>query len=106
MSDFDLDAFLRSVHGKPQEKTVRFDKDKFAKALRASFADNLPGYTRGGQSLLVVYTGELDLVRIAKGIAVASTQPAALFTLASDELQRGQTGILLKPLKTGQTVVL
>jgi FRG domain len=106
MSEFDLDAFLKSVHGRPRPTTVRFDKEKFSRLLKAPFTERLLGYTRPGRSVLLVYSGSLDLVRIARGIAVASTQPARVFTLTSDALRRGEAGVLLKPLTTGHTVVL
>jgi hypothetical protein len=42
MSDFELDAFLRSVHGGPQDKQVRFDRKAFHKALKAFIRGRMP----------------------------------------------------------------
>ena len=106
MSDFDLDAFLKSVHSKPDKKTATFDKDAFMKHLKASVRDRMPRDTAPGRSALFVYRGDLDLLRIARGIAVASTREAAVVELISDELKPGDAAVLLDPLLHGQVLVL
>jgi FRG domain len=106
MSEFDLNEFLRSVHSTPQKKTATFDKDAFKRALNAPLRERIPRWSAPGCSALFVYSGSLDLLRIARGIAASSTRPAQIVRLASDDLRPGDARLLLHPLLHGQVLVL
>ena len=106
MSEFDVNEFLRSVHRTPEKKTVRFDKEAFKRALNASLRERMPRLSASGCSALFVYSGPLDLLRIARGMAASSTRPAQIVRLASDDLLPGDARLLLHPLLHGQVLIL
>lgn len=106
MSNFNVNDFLRSVHRNAQKKQVRFDKDAFQKALNASLCEQVPGLSASGRSALFVYFGNLDLLRVARGIAAASTRTAQIVELASDDSPAGNNSVLARPLLHGQVLIL
>ena len=106
MSDFDMKAFLRSVHRSPEKKQVGFDKEVFQKALNATLRQQMPFLSASGRSAFFVYPGNLEILKIARGMAVASARPTQIVQLASDDLLSGDAGTLLRPLLKGQLLIV
>jgi hypothetical protein len=107
MSDSDVDRILRAVHGARQKPaTVKFNKEKFLKALNESLIDRFPRLIPPGRSGLFVYRGDLPLDRIARGMAAAGKRPTNIIRLQSEDLQRGEGWKLLEPLLHGSMLIV
>jgi hypothetical protein len=85
---------------------VPFDRDAFRRALNASLRERLPQMSRPGQADWIVYQGQTDLVRIARGIAVACKRDATVVELRSPPWRVREAAAAVNPLLHGRVLVL